>query len=371
MCAAVARFSTDALLRDLEALVVRESPSDDADSVTALARHVRDTLLGRGVSTETRACPPRGEAVVARVGKGRGGALLLGHLDTVWPLGSLAELPFTTGAGRVSGPGVFDMKGGIAVVLSVLPALASAPPARGATLLLVPDEEVGTAASRKLLLDLARRHDRVFVLEPPQDGAAKVARKGTGLFELRFQGRAAHAGLEPEQGRSALLALARAALFCATLGDTGRGTSVTPTVARSGTVTNVVPEAGVLQVDVRVWSQDEASRVEQAIRGYRAEIAGVVLEVSGEFDRPPLEPTPEATRLYQVARGIAAELGFELGAARVGGASDGNLTAAAGVPTLDGLGPNGRGAHARDECVFVEDLGRRAALLERLVRETA
>ncbi len=371
MGAAAARFSTEALLLDLHELVARESPSDDAAAVTALARHVRDTLAARGVSARTQPCPPRGEALLARVGAGEGGALLLGHLDTVWPLGSLAQLPFTTGAGRATGPGVFDMKGGIALALSVLPALVQRPPARGATLLLVPDEEVGTAASRELLLDLARRHDRVFVLEPPLDGAAKVARKGTGLFELRFHGRAAHAGLEPERGRSALLALAKGALFCATLGDAECGTSVTPTVARSGTVTNVVPEEGVLQVDVRVWSQAEARRLEQAIRGYRCEVEGVALEVSGEFDRPPLEPTPQADRLYAVARRIAAELGFELGAARVGGGSDGNLTAAAGVPTLDGLGPDGRGAHARDECVFIDDLARRAALLERLVLETA
>jgi len=362
---------TAALLADLEALVVRESPSDDAAAVTALAAFVRDTLAGRGVRAETRPCPPRGAALVARVGEGGGGALLLGHLDTVWPRGSLEELPFRVGGDEVRGPGCFDMKAGIAVALSVLPALRSRPPARGVTLLLTPDEEVGTAASRDLLIDLARRHDRVFVLEPPQDGAAKVARKGTGLFDLRFHGRAAHAGLEPERGASALVALAQATLFCAGLGDTARGTTVTPSVAQAGTKTNVVPEAGLLQVDVRVWSQDEAARVEAAIRAWRPEVPGVSVEITGEFDRPPLEATPAATRLYETARALAAELGFDLGAARVGGGSDGNLTAAAGLPTLDGLGPNGRGAHARDECVFVSDLARRAALIERLLVATA
>ena len=362
---------TAALLRDLEQLVLRESPSDDAAAVTALAGFVRDTLGARGVPAETRPCPPRGDALVARVGDGDGGALLLGHLDTVWPKGSLEELPFRMSGDQVRGPGVFDMKAGIAVALSVLPALARRPPARGVTLLLTPDEEVGSAASRTLLIDLARRHDRVFVLEPPQDGAAKIARKGTGLFELRFFGRAAHAGLEPEKGASALVALAEATLFCAGLGDAARGTSVTPSVAQAGTKTNVVPEAGVLQVDVRVWAQDEAARVEAAIRAHRPTLPGVRVEVRGEFDRPALETTPASQRLYETARGIAAELGFELGAARVGGGSDGNLTAAAGVATLDGLGPNGRGAHARDECVFVSDLARRAAFVERLVVRTA
>lgn len=371
MGAAAPDAVTAALLGDLEALVVRESPSDDAAAVSALAAYVRDSLLARGVAARTRPCPPRGDALVARVGDGDGGALLLGHLDTVWPVGSLAELPFGVAGDEIRGPGVFDMKAGIALALSVLPRLERQAPPRGLTLLLTPDEEVGTAASRDLLLDLARRHDRVFVLEPPQNGAAKVARKGTGLFELRFRGRAAHAGLEPEKGASALVALAQATLFCAALGDAERGTTVTPSVARAGTKTNVVPEAGLLQVDVRVWSQEEAARVEAAIRGHRPAVAGVSVEVVGEFDRPPLETTPASTRLYETARRLAAELGFELGAARVGGGSDGNLTAAAGVPTLDGLGPSGRGAHARDECVFVSDLARRAALLERLVTETA
>lgn len=362
-------FEAEALLRDLEALVVRESPSDDAERVTALARFVARSLRDRGVVAETRPCPPAGEALLATVGAG--GALLLGHLDTVWPVGSLAELPFAVREGHATGPGVFDMKAGIAVALAVLPALARRPKPPGVALLLTPDEEVGTAASRGLLLDQARRHDRVLVLEPPQDGAAKLARKGTGLFELRFRGRAAHAGLEPEKGRSALLALARATLFCAKLGDAERGTSVTPTVARSGAKTNVVPEDASLQVDVRVWSRAEAERVEAAIRGYRGETEGVAVSVTGEFDRPPMEESEGSKRLYDAARRIAAELGFELGAARVGGGSDGNLTAGAGLPTLDGLGPNGRGAHARDECVFVDDLARRAELLARLVLESA
>lgn len=309
--------------------------------------------------------------MLATVGAGRGGTLLLGHLDTVWPVGSLAELPFAVTDGRARGPGVFDMKAGIALAMAVLPELARLPKPPRVSAFFVPDEEVGTAASREQLIAIARDHARVLVLEPSLDGACKIARKGTGGFELHFTGRAAHAGLEPEKGASALAALSRAVLFLETLGDAARGTTVTPTVAASGTKTNVVPEHATLSVDVRVWSQEEARRVEHAIRGHVPEDARVTLRIDGEFDRPPLEPTPASEALYARAKGIAAELGFALGAARVGGASDGNLTAAAGVPTLDGLGPNGRGAHARDECVHVEDLSRRAELLARLLLETA
>ncbi len=307
--------------------------------------------------------------MLASVGSGPNGTLLLGHLDTVWPVGSLAALPFDVRDGRITGPGVFDMKAGIALAMAVLPELARRAAVPPVSLLLVPDEEVGTAASMELLLAQARQNARVLVLEPPLEGAAKIARKGTGQFDLHFTGRAAHAGLDPEKGASALAALSRAVLFLEGLGDAARGTTVTPTVARSGTKTNVIPEHATLLVDVRVWAQDEAARVEAAVRGFMPADTRVSLRVEGGFDRPPLEPTPASEALYARARRIAGELGFELGAARVGGASDGNLTAAAGIPTLDGLGPNGRGAHARDECVFMDDLVRRAELLGRLLAD--
>jgi glutamate carboxypeptidase len=358
------------LLDDLESLVRHESPSDDAEAVTGLARAVAARLRAGGVPAETRACPPRGEAVVAGLGAKEGGTLLLGHHDTVWPKGTLAEIPWAVSNGRATGPGVFDMKAGIAVAIAVMETLAREPNPPAVSLLLTPDEEVGTEASRELLLEQARRHRRVLVLEPSLDGAAKVARKGTGTFEVHFQGRAAHAGLDPEKGASALLELARFTVFAAALTRPETGTTVTPTVARSGTKTNVVPESARLSVDCRVWSQAEAERVSQAVRSYAPADARVSLEIQGGFDRPPLEPTPAATALYEDARRVAAELGFELGAARVGGGSDGNLTAAAGVPTLDGLGPLGDGAHARHEWVSIEDMPRRADLVYRLAKES-
>ena len=227
----------------------------------------------------------------------------------------------------------------------------------------MPDEEIGSGSSRALTVELARRHRRVLVLEPSDDGAVKIARKGTGLFRLRFRGRAAHAGLEPERGASALAELARCVLFLEGLADPGKGTTVVPSVAKSGGRTNVVPEEGELAVDARVWSREEAERLEGAVRSYRPADSRISVSVEGGFDRPPLEPTPESLALFERARAAARDLGFDLASSRVGGASDGNLTAAAGVPTLDGLGPRGGGAHARDEFVSMSDLPRRAALL--------
>jgi glutamate carboxypeptidase len=357
------------LVEDLAALVSHESPSDDAARVSALAAWVAGRLRAPGVQAETRPCPPRGDALLASVGRGRGGTLLLGHLDTVWPVASWGADPFRVEGDQARGPGVFDMKAGIAVGIAVLESLARDPQAPRVSMLLVPDEEVGTEASRSLLLDVARDHGRVLVLEPSLDGAAKVARKGTGLFRIAFTGIAAHAGLEPEKGASALIELARTVLAVQALADAGRGTTVTPTLARAGSVSNVVPESAELSADVRVWTEAETQRVEAAFRGLEPHDPRVRLEVAGGFDRPPLEPTPAAEALFAAARRIAADLGFALEAARVGGASDGNLTAAAGIPTLDGLGPRGGGAHARNEHVFVSDLPRRAALLARLVRE--
>ena len=353
------------LAEDLEAAVSQESPSEDAERVTSLARWVRDRLRERGVAAETHPCAGRGDAVSARVGGG-GGILILGHLDTVWACGTLRDFPYRIDGDRASGPGIFDMKAGIVVAMAALAGLAEEGSGK-ATLLLVPDEEVGSAASRARTVELALRHRSVFVLEPSLDGAAKVARKGHGVFRLRFRGRAAHAGLEPERGASALSELARCVMFLESLADPSSETTVAPTVARSGEKINVIPEHGELSADVRVWSVAEASRVEEAIRNYRPADARVEVEVDGGVDRPPLEPTPASLALYERARGLAEELGFALGAAHVGGASDGNLTAAAGIPTLDGLGPRGGHAHAREEFVSLSDLPRRAALLAALV----
>jgi glutamate carboxypeptidase len=357
------------LVSDLETLVRLESPSEDAGRVSQAAAWVHDRLRERGVSAELRPCAPRGDALLASVVFREGGTLILGHLDTVWPAGALAEMPWHLDGGRASGPGVFDMKAGVVVGMAVLTAMVRQSRPHPVSLLLVPDEEAGSAASRELTLSVARRHRRVLVLEPSLDGAAKVARKGCGTFHVRFRGRAAHAGLEPEKGASALEEMARFALFLGGLAAPSGGTTLTPSVARAGSATNVVPEEAELAVDARAWSREEAARVTAAIQVYRPVDPGVAVSVQGGFDRPPLEPSLASDALFELARRLAGDLGLELGAARVGGASDGNFTAAAGIPTLDGLGPRGGGAHARDEHVLVADLPLRAALVAALASE--
>ena len=364
----------DSMLSDLEALVMRESPSGDPSLVGELARWIAARLTRAGIAASCVPCAGRGDAVRAQIGPGRGGALLLGHLDTVWPAGTLAGIPFRIENGIARGPGVFDMKGGVAVAIALLEAVArdDVNSAEGLTLLLTPDEEVGSHASRDLLVGEALKRDRVFVLEPSGDGgAAKIARKGTGLVTARFSGVAAHAGLEPEKGASALLEMSRFALLADALQDLAAGTSIVPTVAASGTTTNVVPEHATLSVDFRLWTQAEGERVLAGLRAYRPANGRVAVTIEGGVNRPPMESTEASLALYRRAAVLAETLGFPLPALRVGGASDGNLTASAGVPTLDGLGPSGAGAHARTEHLLVEDLPRRAALLAGLLEGTA
>ena len=362
------------MLQDLEALVVRESPSGEAFLVSEVARWVAERLEKSGITASRVPCADRGDALRVRLGPERGGALLLGHIDTVWPAGTLAEIPFRIEEGVARGPGVFDMKGGVTVAIAVLEAIARGDlkVAEGVTLFLTPDEEVGSRASRDLLVGEALNRDRVFVLEPSGDGgAAKIARKGTGLVTARFTGVASHAGLEPEKGASALLEMSRFALFADALQDLPSGTSVVPTVAASGTTTNVVPEHATLSVDFRLWSEAEGQRVLAGLNAYRPANGRVAVTIEGGVNRPPMEATEASLALYRHAAALAQTLGFSLPGVRVGGASDGNLTASAGVPTLDGLGPSGAGAHARTEHLLVDDLPRRAALLAALLEDAA
>ncbi|HET9796075.1 MAG TPA: M20 family metallopeptidase [Thermoanaerobaculia bacterium] len=350
---------------DLRWLVEHESPSDDHALVSALASTIAGRLIRAGASAETVPCGGAGDAVRAtfRSRGGKGGTLLVGHLDTVWPVGTLAERPFRIEDGRGTGPGAFDMKAGIAVALAIFDRFGVSAARPPISLFLAPDEEVGSAASREALVSFAREHDRVLVLEPSERGAAKIARKGTGLVRVEFRGRPAHAGLEPEKGASALLEMARFALFLESVAGRAAGTTVTPTLASAGGKTNVVPASAVLTIDARVWTAAEEKRLLAALAAYRPSDPGVAVSIDARFDRPPMEETPASRALYERVRDLARKLGVELGAERVGGASDGNLTAAAGVPTLDGLGPAGGGAHAPDEWVDLEDLAFRVSLL--------
>ncbi|MDV9201218.1 M20/M25/M40 family metallo-hydrolase, partial [Streptomyces sp. Wh19] len=322
-----------ALLADIEELVRTESPSDDLAAVTDCARVVA------GLGTRLTGAEPEWidgsgrPALRWRFGSGDR-VLLLGHFDTVWPVGSLAGHPFEVAGGRLTGPGCFDMKAGVVQLFHALSVLDDLD---GVSVLLTGDEEIGAPTSRTLIEDEARRTGAALVLEASEGGALKTARKGMSGYELTIAGRAAHAGLEPHRGVNATTELAHQVLALSALADPAAGTTVTPTVASSGTTRNTVPDTARLLVDVRVATAAEQDRVDRAVHGLPSVVEGASLTFSGGPNRPPL-PTTASAELFELARGHYAELGFgPLRGVAVGGASDGNLTAGVGTPTLDGL----------------------------------
>jgi glutamate carboxypeptidase len=352
---------TTEMLGHLDRLVTTESPSNDrvalarcAEVVAAAARR----LVGPADVIEVDGYRH------VRWSQGRPRVLLLGHYDTVWPLGTTDAWPFTLDGDRATGPGVFDMKAGI---VQGLYALAALDDRDGVELLITGDEEIGGKSSRALIEDAARRVDAVLVLEPSSDGALKVVRKGGSLYRISVHGRAAHAGLEPEKGVNAVVELAHQILAIERLARTALGTSVTPSLVTGGTATNTVPARASVDVDVRAATQEEQERVDREIRTLAPVTRAADLLVEGGIDRPPL-PSSASAELFQRARRIATDLGFAaLAGAEVGGGSDGNFTAALGTPTLDGLGAVGGGAHAEGEWIAVDEMAPRAALVARLV----
>ncbi len=296
--------------------------------------------------------------------------LLLGHTDTVWPAGEIAKRPFKIEGGRAFGPGVFDMKAGILLIWMAMDALRKVRGrvSRSVTVLLTSDEEAGSSSSRALIETEASRCRAVFVLEPSLPGGAlKTARKGVGRFTVKAIGRAAHAGIDPEKGVNAIEEISRQILKIQTMTDLARGTTATVGVVQGGTRSNVVPAEAAAEIDVRITSIEEAGRVSKMIQALMPELPGARLEIRGSINRPPMERTLETARLFEIARNIAAEIGIDLKEGSTGGASDGNFTSALGIPTLDGLGPVGDGAHAVYEWVDVESLPQRAALLAGLI----
>jgi len=359
------------ILADLETLVSCESPSVDKAAVARSAG-----VVSRVGSTHLGADP---EHIVIdgwthlrwRLGRGGPGRiLLLGHHDTVWPLGSLAAHPYTAAGGVIRGPGCLDMKAGLVMIFHAMSVLGSADGGvDGVTVLVTGDEELGSPSSRSLIEAEAAGCAAALVLEAAADGGAlKTERKGVSQYELRVHGRAAHAGLEPERGVNAAVEIAHQLLTVAALADPAAGTTVTPTLLSAGTTANTVPATASLAVDVRVRTAAQQAQVERDMRALRPVVPRARLEVAGGANRPPLPATASAA-LYERAAGLAAGLGFPAPpSAAVGGASDGNYTAGVGIPTLDGLGAVGGGAHADDEYVLVAELPRRTALLAALVR---
>ena len=346
-------FDLETMLGDLGVLVGIESPSRDVEALTASAEAL-GALIERRLGGEVELIDsPVGPHV--RWAGAEPKVLLLGHHDTVFPLGTLALRPFAVADGRATGPGVFDMAAGI---VQAIHAVASLDDRSGCELLFSADEEIGSWESRDLIVERAEACGSVLVFEGSADGGKlKTARKGTGTFELVIEGRAAHAGLEPELGVNALVEAANQVLEIAGLGDADRGTTVTPTVASAGTATNVVPAEARVKVDVRLETADEQERIAEAMATLVPMLPGAGLRLLGGFNRPPMPPSV-STELFALAQRVSP--GIE--GTAVGGGSDGNLTGAAGVPTLDGLGAVGGGAHADHEYVVVDTMPERARL---------
>ncbi|MFE3325217.1 M20 family metallopeptidase [Streptomyces sp. NPDC059176] len=360
MCKAV-RLSVDAMVEDLRSLVDVESPSRDLDalaaSAEAVAAVIESRLGGRAVLLEGT-----GGTHVHWSGGGDPQVLVLGHHDTVFPLGTLERRPFTVADGRVTGPGVFDMLGGL---VQAVHGLATLDDRSGVEILVTADEEVGSGSSRPLIEERALACGAVLVVEGAADGGAvKTGRKGCGTFRVRVTGCASHAGLEPEAGVNALVEAAHQVLAIAALGRPEVGTTVTPTVASAGTLDNVVPAEATVVVDVRVESADEKERVEAAFAALSPHLDGAEIVVEGAVGRPPM-PESASARLFALAEQLLPGLEGEA----VGGGSDGNFTAALGVPTLDGLGAVGGGAHADHEYLVVGAMVERAHLIAGLVDE--
>jgi glutamate carboxypeptidase len=355
------------LVADIGTLVGCESPSADLAAVAASADVVAHVgALRLGVEPERIVLDGRTH-LRWRLGTGPRRVLVLGHHDTVWPHGTLAEHPFAVTDGVLRGPGCFDMKAGLVMAWYAVAALADPD---GITLLVTGDEELGSPSSRELIETEARGCAAVLVLEAAgEHGAAKVRRKGVSLYEVTVHGRAAHAGLEPERGINATAELAHQVHAVAALADPDLGTTVTPTRMHSGTTSNTVPAGGAFAVDVRVSTRAEQDRVDAAMHALSPVLPGAGLTVEGGPNRPPLEVAASAA-LFARARRLAGSLGLPaLDGVAVGGASDGNFTAGIGVPTLDGLGASGDGAHAEHEHVLVDELPGRTALLAALLAE--
>lgn len=352
------------MLDDLGELVRVESPSSDRSALAASAAALAALIerrLGRPAMLVDAVPGPHVHWPAA----GEPRVLIIGHHDTVFPLGTLARRPFEVADGRATGPGVFDMKAGIVQAVHGLAQLADT---SRVEILVTCDEEVGSASSRALVEERARACGAVLVLEPSADGGAlKVGRKGTGTYEVLVRGRAAHAGLEPEKGVNALVEAAHQVLGIAAFGRPEAGTTVTPTMAVAGTADNVIPAEARVMVDVRVDDAAEGQRVDELIRSLRPHDPAVVIEVSGGLNRPPMHRTA-GDELLALADDVARQRGLpRLEGVVVGGGSDGNFTAAIGVPTLDGLGAVGGGAHGDDEHVLIDTMPGRAALVAGIV----
>jgi glutamate carboxypeptidase len=356
------------LARDL---VAEESPSTDRAALERCGSVLASRLLDAGASIERIDGGPTAAHILAQWRGGGPRVLLVGHFDTVWPVGQLARMPLAEKDGKLFGPGVLDMKAGLAIGITAARLVAAELPESSrphVRLLATTDEEVGSATSRVAIETLARNSDAVLVLEPAlPGGAVKTARKGVGEFELLAEGISSHAGADPGAGASAVHELAKQITTIAGMTDSGRGLTVNVGVIDGGTRSNVVAERARAFIDVRIARLEDAAAIEHALAELRPVDPRVKLTVTGRINRPPMERTPGVARLYALAQEVAGSMGRPLAEGATGGASDGNFTAALGIPTLDGLGAIGDGPHALHEHVVINELAPRAALVAGLL----
>jgi glutamate carboxypeptidase len=363
----------DRIVDTIRELVAIESPSDNKQSVDRIAALLAAKFEALGGRTQLHRSKDLGDSLqIDFPGKANHRpVLLLGHYDTVYPLGTLANMPCKIENGHLHGPGVLDMKSGLALMLHAIEALQvwrrELP--RPVTVFLVSDEEVGSYSSRRITEALAKKSAGVLVLEPAAGlrGAVKTARKGVGEYTLRVQGVAAHAGLDPGKGHSAILELARQITVIAKLNNLRQGLSVNPGVIQGGTRTNVIAAEATVDIDVRIKSAKQAAGIDRKLRSLKPFDKHCKLEMTGGINRLPMERTAGVAALYKKAREISAQVGWKLEEAAVGGGSDGNFTAGLGIPTLDGMGGVGEGAHAVHEYIVISELPRRALLLAGMI----
>jgi glutamate carboxypeptidase len=362
------------ILQLVKWLVEQESMSREVEPLKRIGSNYGDKLASIGGQVDLLTDPHFGTTVRARFGPAPGDGLkqllVVGHLDTVWPLGTLSARPFRIEAERAYGPGVFDMKAGVAVATFAVKGLneLGRSPNRPVTFLMTCDEETGSHFSREVIEDEARSAEAALVLEPPiPGGKVKTARKGVGEFELIVRGRSAHAGNDPRAGISAITEIANQVLFINNLCDYSKGTTLNVGVVRGGVLSNVIAAEARAAIDLRYQTEDEGERITKALQELNPFLEGARIEVKGGINRPPLVRTPEVGKLFEHARSLAAEIGYELKEGAVGGGSDGNFIAALGVPVLDGLGVDGAGAHAEHEHIIIDDIPRRAAIVARLL----
>jgi len=365
------RRKEPALLQFARKLVLVESPSDNKAAVDAVVAIAADNARSLGGRIKLHRQRQHGNVLEVRFGprakgnsNGQKPVMLLGHLDTVWPIGTLRRMPYRIADGRIWGPGTLDMKIGVAMALTAVEILAEAELLnREIVLLLNSDEEIGSPISRPITENLARDCEAVFVLEPAQGLAYKTARKGTGNWRIDIRGVGAHAGVDFEKGASALRELGRVIESVSDWTDLKRGLTVSIGVAGGGSKTNVIPAEAFAEVDVRIAKIADGPRIERKFASLKAGDKRCSLVISGGINRPPMERTRGTVKLFERAQVLAKELGIDLKEASTGGASDGNFTSALGVPTLDGMGAVGEGAHASHESILIEHLAPRTALL--------